>query len=130
MSVKVPEIYWHGNKERIMSLDFCLDNKTLITGGSDSEFNSGFMKEWEINLEGLFTNSDEVIEIENEKRLVNITFMNNLENGHTHTVNCVRFNQSGKLLASCGDDSKIIIWEKKMKPIFGKDEYTLQWTPK
>jgi hypothetical protein len=51
MSVKVPEIYWHGNKERIMSLDFQPETNTLITGGSDSEFQTGFMKEWRINLD-------------------------------------------------------------------------------
>jgi hypothetical protein len=38
MSVKVPEIYWHGNKERIMSIDFQPESNYLITGGSDSEF--------------------------------------------------------------------------------------------
>ena len=73
MSVKVPEIYWHGNKERIMSLDFQPDSKTLITGGSDSE-QSYFMKEWIINLDRLMTQSveEEIVQTEFGKINVNI----------------------------------------------------------
>lgn len=46
MRIEVPEIYWHGNKERIMSIDFfpftsslsCFQNKIVfVTGGTDSE---------------------------------------------------------------------------------------------
>ena len=46
MRIEIPEIYWHGNKERIMSIDFFPFKKSLghfqnkvifITGGTDSE---------------------------------------------------------------------------------------------
>ena len=130
MSVKVPEIYWHGNKERIMSLDFQPDTNTLITAGSDSEFQAGFMKEWRINLEKLFQNEEEIIEMNNDRMHAHIIFVGNLENGHTSTVNVVKFNKTGKQLASGSDDHKIIIWEKKEKPIFGTEEREVVWSAK
>ena len=46
MRIEIPEIYWHGDKERIMSVDFfpfsaslpCFGNKIVfVTGGTDSE---------------------------------------------------------------------------------------------
>ena len=62
MSVRVPEIYWHGNKERIMSIDFVPGTSTLITGGSDSEMQTGYMKEWQIDIPALFSPEEEVTE--------------------------------------------------------------------
>jgi WD40 repeat protein len=58
----------------------------------------------------------------NDKMHANIIFINNLENGHTATVNVVKFNKNGRQLASGSDDHKIIIWEKKDKPIFGTED--------
>ena len=46
MRIEIPEIYWHGNKERIMSIDFFPFSQSLpqfqnkivfVTGGTDSE---------------------------------------------------------------------------------------------
>ena len=62
MRIEIPEIYWHGNKERIMSIDFFpfsssltyFQNKIVfVTGGTDSE-SQAFIKvkilsqQWEI----------------------------------------------------------------------------------
>jgi len=33
-------------------------------------------------------------------------------------------------LASGGDDYKIIIWEKKEKPVFGTTDMEVVWAPK
>jgi hypothetical protein len=54
------------------------------------------MKEWRINLDRLFNAEDEIIEINNDKMHANIIFIGNLENGHTSTVNVVKFNKSGR----------------------------------
>lgn len=46
MRIEIPEIYWHGDQERIMSVDFfpfasslaCFGHKIVfVTGGTDSE---------------------------------------------------------------------------------------------
>ena len=37
MRLETPEIYWHGNKERIMSIDFHPFNGSFVSAGSDSE---------------------------------------------------------------------------------------------
>ena len=37
MKLKTPEIYWHGDRERIMSIDFYPFSNILVTGGSDTE---------------------------------------------------------------------------------------------
>ena len=45
MKFDVPDIYWHGPKERILSLDFSPQGDTLITAGSiDSDNNRTFMR--------------------------------------------------------------------------------------
>ena len=59
-----------------------------------------------------------------------VVFLHNLENGHTSNVNVVKFSPGGKQLASGGDDHKIILWEKKEKPIFGTESREYLWAPK
>lgn len=45
MRFDVPEMYWHGNKERILSLDFSPKGDMLITAGSVySDHNKTFMR--------------------------------------------------------------------------------------
>jgi len=53
------------------------------------------MKEWKLNLDRLFDNIEEMVEVNNEKIHANVRFIGNLENGHTKTVNVVRFSRSG-----------------------------------
>ena len=42
VKLEIPFIYWHGNRDRIMSIDFHPHTKLFVTGGSDSEYNSSF----------------------------------------------------------------------------------------
>ena len=44
MKFECPQIYWHGNKERIMSIDFHPFTQDFITGGTDTELKEGFIK--------------------------------------------------------------------------------------
>lgn len=37
MKVEVPQIYWHGDRDRIMSLDFFPNSNLLVTSGGESE---------------------------------------------------------------------------------------------
>lgn len=51
-----------------------------------------------------------------------------LQNGHTSTVNIVRFSPNGQYLASGSDDQMVIIWSLKLLPAeFGKVEEVVQW---
>ena len=54
-----------------------------------------------------------------------------IETGHTATINCVRFNPTGKWLATGSDDAKVIIWEQKFRPKeFGSTETVFSWAEK
>lgn len=39
-----------------------------------------------------------------------------LNRGHSSTINCCNFSPCGLLLATGGDDNKIVIWTEKIKP--------------
>lgn len=55
--------------------------------------------------------------------------------GHTDEVNAVRWDPSGKYLASCSDDKSTKIWsldsDKPIQEICGHSQqiYTIQWAP-
>ena len=37
MKIEIPQIYWHGDRDRIMSLDFFPNSNLLVTCGGESE---------------------------------------------------------------------------------------------
>ena len=37
MKLEIPEIFWHGNRERIMSIDFYPNSDYLVTAGPEDE---------------------------------------------------------------------------------------------
>ena len=47
MRIEIPQIFWHGNRDRIMSIDFYPNSNLLITSGAESE-NKMFVKLWRI----------------------------------------------------------------------------------
>ena len=47
MRIEIPQIIWHGNRDRIMSIDFYPNTNLLITSGAESE-NKMFVKLWRI----------------------------------------------------------------------------------
>jgi transducin (beta)-like 1 len=57
--------------------------------------------------------------------------------GHTAEVNCVRWDPSGRYLASCGDDSRVFVWlwdgeeGRQYRELVGheREVYTLRWCP-
>jgi chromatin assembly factor 1 subunit B len=56
-------------------------------------------------------------------------FMYEISGAHNATVNIVRFSPNGMYLASGGDDSAIVIWTQKMRPVqFGSCEERVQWS--
>ena len=37
MKIEIPLMYWHGNRDRIMSIDFYPNSNFLVTSGAESE---------------------------------------------------------------------------------------------
>ncbi len=37
MKIEIPQIFWHGNRDRIMSIDFYPNTNFLVTCGAESE---------------------------------------------------------------------------------------------
>ena len=47
MRIEIPQIFWHGNRDRIMSIDFYPNTNYLVTSGAESE-NKMYVKLWRI----------------------------------------------------------------------------------
>lgn len=89
MKIELPEIYWHGDKERIMTLDFSPLHNQLLTGGTDSQNLSGFIKLWRYDF--------------NQEKDRFVEYLGNIEDGHKSTVNCIRFSPTENNFASASD---------------------------
>ncbi|CAK89929.1 unnamed protein product (macronuclear) [Paramecium tetraurelia] len=121
MKLVIPNIIWHGEKERIMAIAIHPTQNLLLTGGSDSKIvekdnvseDVGVIKMWTI--------------LENSTKMVE--FAGAINSGHEQTVNCLKFSPSGKNFASGSDDYKIIIWSQQVRQTFGQSEPRLQWWP-
>lgn len=109
MKVELPEIFWHGNRERIMSIDFS-SNFIMITGGADLA-GGVYMRLWEL----LCTTE------------IKIQHLEDLAGTHERSVNVVRFSPCQKFIASGSDDTCIVVWEKKKKPVFGEERFEVGW---
>lgn len=112
MKLELPEIYWHGNRERIMSLDFN-KNFELVTAGADLT-GGVYLRLWEVSLSPVFK----------------VMHLEDLAGTHERSVNVVRFSPCNRFIASGSDDTCIVVWEKKYKPVFGQDKYEIGWGSK
>ena len=45
MHVEIPQIFWYGNRDHIMSIDFYTKSNYLVTSGAESE-NKIYAKLW------------------------------------------------------------------------------------
>ena len=150
MHVEIPQIFWHGNRDRIMSIDFYPNTNFLVTCGAEAE-NKMFVKLWEITLSPSpaqtllnplqpqttptpsVTPQDPqiptIISDEPESSFhIFPKFINELSGAHNSTVNIARFSPNGMYLATGGDDCAIVIWVQKNRPIsFGSSEEKVTW---
>jgi chromatin assembly factor 1 subunit B len=107
MQVEVPQICWHDETARIMSLDFYPNSDYLVTASMSTENDSG-IRFWQL------------------KSIAEPCHQYDLQGGHDRTVNAVRFSPNGQFLASGADDQMVVIWTLKMTPIeFGQREETV-----
>ena len=91
MRLELPEIYWHGNRERIMSIDFgekfeCISAGADLAGGV-------YLRLWEILL-----NPE-----------LKIQHLEDLAGTHERSVNIVRYSPCKKYIASGSDDSCVVV---------------------
>lgn len=137
MKVEIPQIYWHGDRDRIMSIDFYPNTNLLITCGAESE-NTMFIKLWEIvtinpNSQIPPSNSSQNEHPQNNSSNNSDTqiipkFIHELSGAHTATVNVVRFSPNGMYLATGGDDRAIVIWVQKPRFVsIGSTEEIISW---
>ncbi|QLQ81825.1 hypothetical protein HG537_0G00790 [Torulaspora globosa] len=103
------QIYWH-ESQPIYSLCFqpSEDAKPkLVTAGGDNR-----IRVWHLNFDG-----------ESKSKIDTIDYLSSL-NQHEQAVNVVRFNHSGDILASAGDDGQLLLWRLNGTKIkeFGVDE--------
>ena len=108
MQVDIPQILWHDEQNKIMSVDFYPNSGRYFCTASYSTDSDSGIRFWELVTK-------------NGKAEPN--YLYDLAGGHQKTVNCVRFAPNGQYLASGSDDQLVIIWQLKSVPIeFGKLE--------
>lgn len=91
-------IHWHDDGHPVYSLDFQLSDEEfprLATAGGDQN-----VRIWRVRHSETGVPQDASVE-----------YLSTLRK-HTQAVNAVRFDASGKYLASAGDDGMLIIWTK------------------
>ena len=175
MRIEIPQIFWHGNRDRIMSIDFYPNSNYLVTCGAEIEEKS-YVKLWEITFSNQIniltssniSNNNNINNINNnilsqqsnasnnnnnsnpithqniiQTEIYNYKDSNKTENylhilpvficdligAHTSTVNICRFSPNGMYLATGSDDSSIVIWTQRLRPIsFGSTEEKIIWS--
>ncbi|GAV55939.1 hypothetical protein ZYGR_0AZ01110 [Zygosaccharomyces rouxii] len=103
------QIYWH-ESQPIYSLCFQPNDAKrpkLLTAGGDNR-----VRAWMLNFEK-----------ENHMKVDTIDFLSSLTQ-HEQAVNVIRFNSTGEVLASAGDDGQLLLWRQndEMVKEFGMDD--------
>lgn len=121
MKVETPQVYWQGNSEFIMSIDFLPNNNFFVTCGPDpeDELYVRFWK-WEEVKKEPSASIFKVWKDDPAKKQPEVVF--NMDNkpvflygdkGHSSPPNVVWFSPWGTYMASGGCDSTILIWDYK-----------------
>ena len=108
MNASTITVHWHNDNQPIYSVDFQPNQKPktqnelspsqpslnpssrLVTGGGDNN-----IRVWKLN---------------DDAGTISIEYLSTLRK-HTQAVNVVRFNKTGEMLASAGDDGTLMIWK-------------------
>ena len=119
MQVDVPQISWHDESARIMSIDFYPNSLYFVTTSQSTEYDTG-IRFWKL----IPSTKESTAKLPLPK--YDPQHQYDLQGGHQSTVNCARFSHDGQFLASGSDDQMIIIWTLRMAPVeFGKTEETI-----
>lgn len=128
MKIFTPELAWHYELESTSSIDFHPKSQLLAVAGSDSTGQNIYLRVWEICCEKL-KSMKENQEFKNDQVIQDIfKLVSEISSGHQKTINCVRFSPSGINICTGADDSKVIVWAKRMRPKeFGSLEEIEGW---
>lgn len=96
-----------------MALDFRPGGALLATCGADLEAQT-WVRLWELKQE-----ADTVLPVH----------VDDLAGTHEKTVNVVRFSPNGRWLATGSDDACVVLWELRMKQVFGENREVEGWAP-
>ena len=132
MKVEIPQIYWHGDRDRILSLDYFPNSNLLVTCGGENE-EKHFIKFWEIQLNSEENQEEKfqqyLISNKDGNNIISLKYLYHIAGAHNSVVNILRFSPNGKFLASGGDDHIIVIWSLKKRPVeFGNSEEKAIWS--
>lgn len=132
MKVEIPQIHWHGDRDRILSIDFYPNSNFLFTCGGESE-EKHFIKIWEIYSDYSKNETEKDVKpiTSNDSQIIktSLRYDSFLTGAHNSVVNIIRFSNDGRFLASAGDDQAVIIWTLKKRPIeFGSSEEKVLWS--
>ena len=112
MRIEIPQIFWHGNRDRIMSIDFYPNSNLLITSGAESE-NKMFVKLWRIEEVTLDTINNPAITNTLNQQSIPITQSPFDDNQNSNTlIN----NQNYNLLQTLTDPENTS--NSRIKPVF------------
>ena len=130
MKVEIPQIYWHGDRESIMSIDFLPLANFFVTWGYDNE-ESMFIRFWQLE-------KTEDLRKEGKSKFNDKEDPNSLlewtpvfkygDKSQSRSPNVVKFSPMGTYMASAGCDDVANIWDFKRRYIeMGKTEMELRW---
>ena len=112
MRIEIPQIFWHGNRDRIMSIDFYPNSNLLITSGAESE-NKMFVKLWRIEQVTIDTSINPAISTtQNQQTIPNIQSLFDDNQNGTNSPN----NQNYNLLQTLTDPENTS--NSRIKPVF------------
>lgn len=131
MQVDIPQILWHCEQNKIMSIDFYPNSdKYFATASYVTEDDAG-IRFWELRTKTtkVFSSKEQQADDSGTgtgprtAMKVEPHYLYDLAGGHQKSVNCVRFAPNGQFLASGADDQMVIIWTLKSTPVeFGRLE--------
>ena len=117
MQADIPQIVWHDQRNKIMSIDFYPNSDTYFATSSFATDEDSGIKFWHLK----HHSTDAGFKAEPQ-------YLYDLQGGHQKAINCIRFAPNGNYLASCSDDQLVIIWQLKSMPVeFGRTEQSIQW---
>lgn len=113
---------WSYDSESITSFDVRTTKNEMIVSTTDKSPDQIYLRVWYFEPKKIFSawNND-----------FGFYLIREIKEGHSKTINCIKYSTTGKLLCTVSDDCKVILWQEKDCFLeFGSNEKIFSWTPK